>query len=431
MSEISIAQADLPRERLTFDGLFTRLGLLFGIVMPVLAAFIYPTYAHVMASPQVEWTRLVELPFVVCEIGVIYAAWRGGMQSGDYWRALPRDARFALVLMLVGLTVSSVFVSKEPTRSVLISMITIVHLQFFATIHFFAVRKGLADLRAFMPLLGAGMVVLALLTAWKFSFPPPAAQVPGGKIEWGNALPGFISVRHFGSWTGAITAGFLVALLYSAPDRTERWSRLWYTLGICLSAWSGTRAVFAALVGVGLIFGITLRQLPDRRALAQVAGLTAVGMLIAYCLPVPSQEFWLFDSDDLQNADNLSGGRLVLWQATFFKWLQAPMFGWGSGSTFWEVYVGWAHTQPHNVILQCLISWGIVGAAGALWLLGRAIAAVHRQGAADVALRPLMGMTYALLLMSLEEGMLHYPRFIMIIAMGLAVVLARKQLPAS
>lgn len=86
-------------------------------------------------------------------------------------------------------------------------------------------------------------------------------------------------------------------------------------------------------------------------------------------------------------------------------------------------------------MLQFLISWGLVGAAGALWLLGRALGAVHAHGFRDPALRPLAAMLTALLVMSLLEGMLHYPRFIMLEMVGFAVILAarsrvRSALPA-
>lgn len=60
-------------------------------------------------------------------------------------------------------------------------------------------------------------------------------------------------------------------------------------------------------------------------------------------------------------------------------------------------------------MLQFLISWGIVGAAGGLWLLARAILTTHRTGMADEALRLLAATLYSLLFMNLREGMLYYP----------------------
>ena len=44
------------------------LGILLGVVMPALAAFIYPTFITHMGEPFYEWTRLQEVPFVFAEL---------------------------------------------------------------------------------------------------------------------------------------------------------------------------------------------------------------------------------------------------------------------------------------------------------------------------------------------------------------------------
>ena len=275
-----------------------------------------------------------------------------------------------------------------------------------------------------VPILAIGLIALALLTAWKFLLPPPAALVPGGRIEWGAALPGFISVRHFGSWTGAIATGLMIALLYGDDRRNGGLAAL-YLLAAGMTCWSGTRAAVLAMAVVAVVVAFSLRRLPDRRSIARLTGLSVAALGIALLLaPAGETDFLLFVSGDYANPDAAATGRLELWNATFHRWLDAPLFGWGSGSTFWEVDVGWTHTQPHNVVLQFLVSWGIVGAAGGLWLLGRAIGAVHRHGMAQDRLRPLTATLYALLGMSLVEGMMHYPRFVMLVMTGFAVILA-------
>ena len=406
--------------------LYDGLGIVLGVVMPVVAALLYPTWMHSMASGWAEWTRLLELPFVACELVVVHLAVRAGYRDAAIWRLLPRDARIAFALLLVGLTIGSVFVSRNPAGSILLSLTTLVHLRFCASVFFFARRERAGAPGALFSWLTAGLVALTVLTVWRFQLPPPAASVPGGVIEWGSALPGFINVRHFGSWTGAIAAGLMLALLYGPRDRT-RVTDLSYLLAAGLTCWSGTRAAILAMVVVALIALVSLRRWPTRTALLRVLALSALALGIALLLLPDNPDFYLYVSADGQNANAATGGRLALWQATFARWRDAPLFGWGSGSTFWEVYVGWTHTQPHNVVLQFLISWGIVGAAGGLWLLGRAIVATHRTGMDGPALRPLAGMLYSLLFMSLLEGMLYYPRFIMMIAVGFALLFAARE----
>ncbi len=422
MTQAATINATMTRWTL-YDGL----GMGLGVAMPVLAALLYPTYIHRVDPGWAEWTRLLELPFVVAELVAIQIAVRRGYRDAALWRALPRDVKLAFGLLAIGLTVSSVFRSQHPFDSLLLSLITLVHLRFCAAIHFLARAAPVADIRALFRWLTLGLGALTLLTVWRFQFPPPAADVPGGVIEWPSALPGFISVRHFGSWSGAIAAGLMLTLLYG-DEQNQRATALAYLLAAGLTCWSGTRAALLAMAVVALVALISLRRLPPTRArLTQVAALSALALALALLLLPDDPVFALYTADDVQSAEAATGGRLALWHATFARWCDAPLFGWGSGSTFWEVYVGWTHTQPHNVVLQFLISWGVVGAAGGLWLLGRAIVATHRTGIHDAQLLPLTGMLYSLLFMSLLEGMLHYPRFIMMIAVGFAVLFAARE----
>lgn len=404
-------------------GLYDALGITIGIVMPVLAALLYPVYMHQMQPAWAEWTRLLELPFVACELAIVHVAIRAGYRDAEIWAALPRDIVVALGLLFAGLIVSSVLFSKNVPVSVLLSITTLIHLRFGAAIFFLARIGREGTIQSFSSWLGLGLVVLTILTAAKFWLPPSEWTVPGGRIEWASALPGFISVRHFGSWTGAIAAGLMVALLYGKKEPDRRTSLL-YLLGAGLTCWSGTRGGVLAMAVVALIALVGLRRLPDTRALLHVSGLSALALLGAIIFSTGLPEFALFLKEDVASAGAMAAGRLELWHDTFFRWLAAPLFGWGSGSTFWEVNIGWAHTQPHNVVLQFLISWGIVGAAGALWLLGRAIGATYRVGMQDDRLRPLAATLYALLFMSLLEGMLYYPRFIMVIMIGFAILLS-------
>lgn len=397
-----------------------------GVVMPLVAAILYPTYIHQVQPAWAEWTRLMELPFVACELAFIHLATRRGYEDGAVWRLVPSDARRALGLLAIGLVASSVLVSKNVPASITLSLVTLVHLRFAAAVYAMVRARGGAGPADLFRWLGIGLVALTALTAWKFAFPPPADSVPGGRIMWPSAIPGFISVRHFGSWSGAIAAGAMVALLYDREARRLPTAAL-YLLAAGLTCWSGTRAAVLAMAVVALVMLVSLRRLPEWRAMALVAGLSLVAFAAAEALaPAGLSEFSLFARENMQTMNGVTSGRIDLWRETWARWREAPLFGWGTGSVFWEVDVGWSHTQPHNVILQFLISWGIVGAAGGLWLLGRAIGATHRTGTGDPALRPLTAMLHALLFMSLLEGMLHYPRFVMVAMLGFAVVLGRK-----
>lgn len=401
------------------------LGIWIGIIMPVISALVYPTYMHSMQTPWVEWSRLLEAPFVLCQIVVILWASRRGMDSTRMWLSLPIDIKIASAFLIFGVFASSLFASDYPVRSITISIITAIHLLFALSIFHLLRRPAVQSYRPFIMLLGGGLITLAALTFWRFALPPPASMVPGGVIEWGSALPGFISVRHFGSWTGAVAAGFLAMLLLGEEKSRGSWIHGLYFLSAAMTVWSGTRAAILAMVVTAVILVTANRKLPTIRTIGVTAMLTGGAMTAAWVLlPYDDPTFLLFTSSDAVTASAMSGGRLDLWAATFQKWQTAPVLGLGSGSTFWEVYIGWPHTQPHNALLQFLISWGIVGAVSALWLLGRALANVHDVAVRNASLLPMLAILYALLIMSLLEGMLHYPRFIMLIIFIFAAIMA-------
>lgn len=393
--------------------------------MPVVSAIVYPTYMHMMQTPWVEWSRLLEAPFVLCEIFVILWASRRGMDSTRMWHSMPTDIKIASVFFVIGVFGSSLFLSEYPLRSVTISIVTLMHLLFGLSVYHLLRGSNVTDFSPFILSLGAGLISLAALTLWKFAFPPPASTVPGGVIEWHAALPGFISVRHFGSWTGAIAAGFLAIVLYNNEQVRRSSAQFFYFTSTAMTIWSGTRAAILAMILTALAIAIMRKKLPSFRAIGIAAMLTGAAATVAWLLlPYNDATFLLFSQSDAASAGAMSGGRVDLWTATFDKWRDSSIFGWGSGSTFWEVYVGWPHTQPHNAVLQFLISWGVIGTIPALWLLTRASVAAYLVTLRDKSLLPFEAMICSLLTMSMLEGMLHYPRFIMLIFVMIAAILA-------
>ena len=234
------------------------------IAMPIVAAILFPTYMHQMPHPSWEWARLLEMPFVALEVAVVLLANRRGMDIAAVWRSLPGDMKVAGVLLLIGLTVSSALWSQKPAASLLMSIITVFHLLFAASV-FHLLR--IAPPRYASPFLGyhaIGLVLLALYTAWWFSFPPDPSSVMGGKIEWFNALPGFISARQFGAWTGAIAAGFAVLILFEKPGSGKAspsldWRHAAFFLATGMTVWSGTRAAVLAIALAVVFFIIIIK----------------------------------------------------------------------------------------------------------------------------------------------------------------------------
>ncbi len=400
------------------------LSVMLAIIMPAIEAYLFPTYMHEMLPAWVEGARLYEIPYVLFAAATVVFAVSRGLNLSTMVGSLPRDVAVAAALLVVGILAGSVFVSNQKLLSTAASCITLVTLLF--TLSAFHLARGSNEraLSLVLPLHAAGLAMLAIYTAWRFSFPPAAETVRGGVIEWSAAVPGFISVRHLGSWAGAIAAGFAARILFGHDKRKWGWDDACYLLAASLTVWSGTRAAVLAMAVVTTILIVSTGRWPSHRAIARAAMLTGAAMAIAYPLLPDDPAFHLFATRDYHSVQTATSARSSLWELTFLRWLESPIFGWGTASTLWEVDIGTPNTQPHNAVLQFLISWGVIGCGGAVYLLGRAIGRVHGPGIRDPQLRPLVAMLYALLFQSLLEGMLHYPRFVLAIFFLFALLIA-------
>lgn len=82
--------------------------------------------------------------------------------------------------------------------------------------------------------------------------------------------------------------------------------------------------------------------------------------------------------------------RVLIWRATVELWLAQPMFGVGAGGFFWsfpahiptDAAIDPNLRHPHNLWLEVLSGWGVLGGVWLLWLLagfGRAAVDVRRR----------------------------------------------------
>ena len=419
-----VSQTDQKSVLVAGAGILLFFAIALGIAMPLVEAVVYPTYFTMMERPSIEISRIIELPYVLFEIGFILWAGRNGFDLSGKLNKLPRDIAIAAFVLLLAIFVSSAIIATNKPFSMTHALMWIVHLVFAMAVHDVLVRNRAMPDGRFLFWHGVGLAILALYTAYWFLTVPPADTLPFGEIRLRGAVPGWIDVRHFGSWTGAITAGFAIAILYGPGGKGLWWARLLYLLSAGLTVWTGTRAAILAVIVITLVFLAITRRLPEWRRIVWAAAMTMLACALAYLLLPDDPVFHLIKPSELESASNLTRTRWMLWSGSIEVWLRSPWFGLGSGSIFWEYAPDYTPTQPHNVIIQFLMSWGVVGAAAGLWILLRAIRAVHKAGRSLPITYPILAMVYALLFQSLLEGMLHYPRFIVSIMVGGAIVLA-------
>ncbi|MBX7541055.1 O-antigen ligase family protein [Qipengyuania sphaerica] len=420
--------AGLPRG----DRLLLAFAVALGVAMPIVSAIAYPTYFVMMASQGVESTRLIEAPFLIFEFAVILWAGRRGFDVSKAVASLPRDIKIAGAILALAAFAGALLISKDTTYSLTHTLMWVIHAIFaLALLHVFSAR-ALSAGDSFLHWHVIGLVLLAVYTAWWFASVPPVEELPFNRVRLRGAVPGWIDVRHFGSWSGAITAAFAVRILYGAKGRDLTIALLCYFIAAGVTVWTGTRAAILTIMVVTFAFVLINRRLPDLPRIAWAVILTALACLAAYLLLPDDKVFWMFTPEEVGSAGEMTKTRRVMWTRTVELWLQSPILGLGTGAIFWEYSETFTPTQPHNVVLQFLVSWGIVGAAGGLWILGRAFAPVIGAGAKMPLLHPMLAMVLAFLFQSMLEGMLHYPRFIIsIIVMSIIIFVASRQAEAS
>lgn len=126
-------------------------------------------------------------------------------------------------------------------------------------------------------------------------------------------------------------------------------------------------------------------------------------------------------------------GRTELWQYTIEKYLENPLFGKGPGSFFMITFNDWIygksplnipHTQPHNMILQFLIEWGIIGTAIMLVLLIKFLIKSLQnliKFKKYILLMPGLGIA-ALTAHGMVDGTFFHPTFTFLIVLMLSVM---------
>ena len=390
----------------------------------LIAGLVFKTYDIAMASLPLEMLRQLNAPFVLAEILVIAFAMRRGFTLAGTALRLDRGALIALALFAATFWVGGVFASEAAPFAILFNLTYAVHVIFAGAVVHLAGMMRAPGTAALGRIVVAVLLAFAVMIAIRFLTPPPGRSIES--ISWQFAIPGFISVRLF----GALAAPWAAFMLYLALARGEHASyRPWIFAAIAITSamllWSGTRAAVMGLGIAALVALVLYRPRLRLRSLAlTLASILAGGLAAVLLLPYGDTDFWLYVPNDFGGgADDLASGRLALWQASWNAFLGVPMFGAGPGATAWILPAGVkAHIQPHNIVLEFLLNWGILASAAAFYLIARAVVAVHRRARRVEAAVPYVLAADCLLAIGFVDGTFHFAQHLMMwmAMMGLA-----------
>ncbi len=389
------------------------------MVPMILSGLVFVTYDIAMDNLALEILRQLNTPFVIAELAVIALAGSRGMRLSALYGELPIRHRIAFGIFLALFWVGGVLVSPAWPFASLSNLSYLIHIVFLASVVHLARDWGSGDTAVFGRMLLIVMAAFAALIAIRFASPP--AGRPVDTIRWQFAVPGFISVRLFGAIAGAWAILTLaLAIMYGREARFRPWILVAAGFAVGMVVWSGTRAAILGVGGAAIIGVVFYRQMLSdaRRTLLPVVCAALAGAALAIVLlPYGDPDFLLLAPDDFKSsgsADGITSGRVTLWIAAWQAFTTVPMFGAGPGASSWILPPDIAkHIQPHNLVIEALLSWGTVAAGAALYLLAAVVVAAHRRAARVLAAVPFLLAADGLLIMAFFDGTFHFAQHLM------------------
>ncbi|RME62960.1 MAG: O-antigen ligase domain-containing protein, partial [Alphaproteobacteria bacterium] len=201
--------------------------------------------------------------------------------------------------------------------------------------------------------------------------------------------------------------------------------------------WSGARGAALAFVLALPVIATVARQCERKHMLCRCFFAALLGASLSFLYPIDDPAFGLLrfytTTVETDSFHNLTTSRSELWAEAIMHWQRAPWFGVGAGHTLLVLKTaGGQFAQPHNIVIQALLAWGVVGAlpflaliAGLLWRAAQAVQrAAPGNGAGGAA--GLM-MALALLGNAMLDAALYYPLPTWLFVIGLCVALAGAQ----
>lgn len=393
---------------------------IFWAILQIALGLTFRTFDTSVSPNSMEFFRQTGIVVLVAQLLFCASLATTASPVKAVWQRFDPFTKLMLAVLLSSIWIGAGFYSPSPMFSITLNVVLCIQLLFGVTVYDRLDRVDEAEIGKMRWILIGGMAVFVLMIAQYF------AQVwqENRTGVWQFAIPGYISVRLFGAVCGAVSAFTLARLLTDIENGKVKWFHYGaFTFILTLTLWTGTRAAVMGVGGALLINWLYFSLKPGSPAIMKLGLCALVAYALATALLPPDPVFRLFHSGDYASVETASAGRLEYWRLTWQTFLTAPVFGIGFGATFWTMPPNvWPHVQPHNVVLQYLVNWGLVGAIPAFYLLGRAVWRAHQIVMVQRHLLPVIAMLNCLLLMSLVDGVLHFARETMMVIMCFAII---------
>ncbi|MEE9454557.1 MAG: O-antigen ligase family protein [Paracoccaceae bacterium] len=364
------------------------------------------------------------LLFAVSLIGASVAS---GTSVIEEVKLLPRTylAVFLLFLCIWGYT--STFVAPHPVMANYYSGIGVVAL--LLGLAMAALRRRIGD--RFLTNIAWAFFVAMLLHApfliWLYIL-----EGNNPEYNWTYRLPGFPGLRMYNySLEAGIAAG--VGLFYVSKP-CERFKRTLLFIGIALLwvllFWAGGRGAFLTL-NVTVILAAFLVPEFVQKMWGVLITTIILGANLSLQLFVPNKNFGILSRIDRTfnstSLNEITSSRLTIWSDAYEIFLARPFFGHGASqykflTTHADLNV---HEHTHNILLELLISFGVVGTIALLYPLGRVwlFALLRSRNTVSASELPMFLVATTLLVHGLLSGTFYHIHSVFMIALSMGLLL--------
>lgn len=368
-------------------------------------ALILMTWSSDLSDFQ-RLSRSYALPVLAVEIAIIAISFVEGIGV----KKLPTHIAACMGVFII-LICFSALISDHPKESISRTSIWIIHILYGLSIAKMTEFGELCIDDIIKPFL-TGFILFSAMFFFFYVLKNDGAR------DWVTDIPAYSNIRWFGYYAAAA-----VGLCAFGWIRGKMLCLLIATFCLAAALWTGSRGTLAAVIGA---YVIAYALFPFARTTPQrFLAMVAMGIMLSALIA------WLFPLGDfgphrlLGNDDN---GRIELWREAVKGIAQRPWLGWGEGQFRFTVQP-LPYVHPHNVALQILFAWGVVGGLLIGVLAIHLARRIYRE--ADESSAPLLFAALNIAIFGLLDGSLYHVQSVSIFALciGMLTGSARRDRP--
>jgi exopolysaccharide production protein ExoQ len=351
-------------------------------LLPLANGLLFRTYYFPMRPSGLDLLFELEFLYLLAELGMILWAREHGMVFKTEFLNLTQLTQIMLLAFLALFWISSVAFAPAPIYSAVRAFYWLVHIGCAFALGYLITSVRADQVQRLVEILTVGFAAISVILGIHFYFAPFSHHVVEKGFDWTSIAPGYLSIRQFGMVSGFVLTAWIAAILSGRKVGGNTLGAFGITailFGIMF--WTGTRsAMLAVTVAIATVL-ICSRKLPSKSAIVSVmlAALFGAALSTIWIPPGSSYGILIPSKFMINGSTDLSSGRLDLWRYSLEILWESPVFGKGEGSFFQLLAMAGKgyHLQPHNFVIQFLISWGIIAGGIALAMIAKALLRLH------------------------------------------------------